>query len=177
MFQWHVDKEMTLRLLEPRDAEPLYALIESCSPYLQEWIPWVKSQYSLEATSAFIRGASRQFAMSDGLQAGIWVDRMIAGVIGFNNVNWMNRSTSIGYWLGETFQGSGIMTKACRAFVHFAFDQMGMNRIEIECAVDNVRSRAIPEKLGFALEGRKRQCEWLNDRYADHFLYSKLAQG
>ncbi|WP_409340893.1 GNAT family N-acetyltransferase [Paenibacillus sp. MBLB4367] len=175
MFSYTIDEHVSLRLLEFRDAEPLYALIRSCGPYLQQWLPWAYSQNTLESTQAFIRGSMAQFAANDGFQAGIWHDNRIVGVIGYHRFDWMNRSTSIGYWLGEGYQGLGIMTKACQALVHFAFGTLGMNRVEIECAVENRKSRAIPERLGFVHEGCRREREWLQDRYVDHVMYGMLA--
>ncbi|RAV23423.1 GNAT family N-acetyltransferase [Paenibacillus contaminans] len=175
MFSYTINDHVSLRLLEIRDAESLHMLISGCKPYLQQWLPWAYSQHSVDSTQAFIRASLAQFAANDGFQAGIWYDNQIAGVIGFHRFDWMNRTTSIGYWLGEPYQGLGIMTNACRTLVHFAFATLGMNRVEIECAVENVKSRAIPERLGFMNEGRRRQREWLQDRYVDHIMYGILA--
>ena len=63
------------------------------------------------------------------------------------------------------------MTVSCRAFVSHAFTTWKMNRVTIQCAAKNTRSRAIPERLGFALEGIVRETEWLYDHYVDHALY------
>ena len=49
-----------------------------------------------------------------------------------------------------------------------------MNRVTIQCATENTRSRAIPERLGFTFEGIVRETEWLYDRYVDHALYGLL---
>jgi ribosomal-protein-serine acetyltransferase len=54
------------------------------------------------------------------------------------------------------------------------FDTWKLNRITIECATDNSRSRAIPERLGFRLEGIVRGIEWLHDHYVDHAMYGLL---
>ena len=51
-----------------------------------------------------------------------------------------------------------------------------LNRVEIRCATENTRSRAIPERLSFTQEGVMRQVQWLHDRYVDHVVYSMLAE-
>ncbi len=66
------------------------------------------------------------------------------------------------------------MTASCRAFVSHAFFTWKLNRVTIECATQNTRSRAIPERLGFKLEGITREIEWLRDHYVDHALYGLL---
>ena len=97
------------------------------------------------------------------------------GVIGFHKIDWNNKSTSIGYWLGEDYVGNGLMTKSVKAFVDYALIDLGLNRVEIRAAVENKKSRAIPERLGFTHEGTIRQSEWLYDHYVDHEVYGMLA--
>ena len=83
-------------------------------------------------------------------------------------------TTALGYWLGEEFQGRGLVTAACRRLVAHSFDVLRLHRVEIRCAVENHRSRAIPERLGFRLEGRFREAEWLYDHWVDHAVYALL---
>jgi ribosomal-protein-serine acetyltransferase len=99
----------------------------------------------------------------------------VAGYIGLNRIDWANYRTEIGYWIGASFQGRGIMTRSCRAMLAYAFDELKLNRVEIYCAVDNLRSRAVPERLGFRKEGVMRQAERVHERYHDLVCYSMLA--
>jgi ribosomal-protein-serine acetyltransferase len=106
---------------------------------------------------------------------GIWYSGELAGVIGHLGVDWTNRSTELGYWLGASFQGNGLATMACRVLTEHAFHELELNRVEIRCAPENTRSRAIPERLGFREEGTLRQDEWLNDHFEDTVVYGMLA--
>jgi len=65
--------------------------------------------------------------------------------------------------------------KACRAFIDHAFGPLGLNRIIISCAVENKKSRAVPEKLGFKEEGVARQSEWQHESFVDMVIYAMLA--
>lgn len=174
MFTYQVHDKTTLRLLEPRHAEPLFALTDANRAHLREWLPWLDSTTSVKDTLAFIQASQQQFASNNGFQAGIWYQDQIVGVIGFR-IAWQNQSTSIGYWLSREFQGRGIMTKACRALADYAFKELGLNRVEIRCAVENLKSRAIPERLGFKNEGTVRQAERLYERFLDIVIYGVLA--
>jgi ribosomal-protein-serine acetyltransferase len=60
--------------------------------------------------------------------------------------------------------------------VNYAFRELGLNRVEIQVATDNMRSRAIPERLGFTQEGILRDDVWLRDRFVDHVVYGMLAR-
>jgi ribosomal-protein-serine acetyltransferase len=83
--------------------------------------------------------------------------------------------TSIGYWLGEEFQGQGTMTAAARLLTDHALVGSELNRVEIRAASENRRSRAIPERLDFREEGILRDAESVGGRLLDRVTYSMLA--
>lgn len=176
MFTLTVHDDLYLKLLEPKDARAVYMLIQQSKNHLRKWLFWVDGTKKLEDSEAFIEESMKQQAANNGFQAGIWYKGEIAGIIGLHYINWINRTTSIGYWLGEPFQGKGIMTDACRALIDKLFNEYELNRIEIRAAVKNVKSQAVPERLGFTKEGCLRQCEWLHDHFADHFVYGLLRE-
>ena len=168
------DPRWRLRLLDESDAEDLYAAVDANRDHLARWLPWASGQ-TLEGTLAFIRSTRRQLASNDGFQAAIVEDGRIIGMVGFHGVSWDHRSATIGYWLAEAAQGRGIMTRAVRALANYAFTVWELNRVEIRAAVDNERSRSIPERLGFRQEGVLRKAELVGDRYVDHAVYATLA--
>ncbi len=163
-------------MLDLQDAMQLFTLLDQSKESLKEWLPFIDSNKSVADTEAFIKSTMKQFSDNNGFQAGIWSDDKIAGVIGFHQINWNNKSTSIGYWLGKGFEGKGLMTKSVNAFVNHAFTELNLNRVEIRAAVENKKSRAIPERLNFTEEGQIRQSEWLYDHYVDHIVYGMLAE-
>lgn len=170
----HISEGSYLRLLSESDAEKLHALIEANRSHLGRWLPWAVGQ-APEDTLAFIRRTRDQLAGNDGFQAAIVCGEEIAGVIGFHGVDWGNRSTSVGYWLAERRQGRGTMTAAVRLLTEHALSTWRLNRVEIRAAVDNRRSRAIPERLGFRQEGTLRESERVGERYLDRVVYAVLA--
>ena len=176
MFEFVVDNEVVLKMLDIMHANQLFELTDSCRPYLKQWLPWVDGTKSVEDTKSFIEMTKKQFAENNGFQAGIWYKGSIAGVIGFHRIDWANKSTSIGYWLGEKYQGNGLMTKSTRSLVNYAISEIKLNRVEIRCAEKNFRSQAIPERLGFIREGVSREAEWLYDHFVDHIVYGILAR-
>ncbi len=175
MFRFIIQDDLELRLLEDRHAEELFTLTDGNREHLRTWLPWVDRTHSPADTLNFIKNGMQQFADNNGFQAGIWFRGQLAGGIGFHYMSWLNRKTEIGYWLGASFQGQGVMTRACRALIDYAFDELHLNRVEIRCATDNTRSRAIPERLGFKQEGVVRQAEWRGDHFGDLVVYSMLA--
>lgn len=175
MFRFKVDQDLELRLLDERCTEELFTLTDQNRHFLRPWLPWVDWTTTPADTRSFIQSGLHQFTNNNGMQAGIWLRGELAGTIGFHYWNWPHRKTEIGYWLGEAYQGQGAMTRACRAMVDYAFGELRLNRVEIRCATGNVRSRAIPERLGFTSEGILRQVEWLDDHFVNHVVYGMLA--
>ena len=175
MFSLKLADELELRLLEERHAEELFAVVDQNRPYLRQWLPWLDTNISSNDTRSFIKSALDQFANNGGLVAGLWERDRIVGIISYNCIDWQNRIAHVGYWLAAEHQGKGIMTRACRALITYAFNELELNRVEIRCATKNKRSRAIPERLGFVQEGTVRHAEWLYDHYVDHIIYGILA--
>lgn len=106
---------------------------------------------------------------------GLWHRETLIGIIGYNSINWLNRTCYPGYWLSEVAQGQGLMTASLRAPVDHAFSELKLNRIDIRCATGNYKSCALPKRLGFTHEGTLRQAEWLYDKFVDHEIFGLLA--
>lgn len=175
-FRYIIDQETELCLLEEEHTETLFALTDENREYLREWLVWVDNIESVSDTRRYIRSAVQQFNDDKGFQAGIWFRGNLAGIIGYQNLDWLNRSAAVGYWVGAAFQGNGLATNACGALVDWAFREWRLNRVEVRCAVENYRSRAIPERLGFTQEGIAHQAEWLYDGFVDLVIYGVLAK-
>lgn len=175
MFTHRIDDDTQLRLIERRHAEELHNLVVQNYDHLREWESWVKDERTLEDTHNFIQRNLKQYAENGGFEISIVHKGLIAGQIGYNYLDWNDRKTEIGYWLGALYQRKGLVTRSCRALINHAFDELKMNRVEIRCGVENKRSRMIPERLGFTREGVLRQAERLHDHYIDLVVYGMLA--
>ena len=174
MFCHKVNEETELRLIERQQAAELLQLLESNREYLRRWHPWVDVLKTPGDVERIIAAWQQQLANNRGIFAGIWFRGHFCGMLYHLSVDWANRCAVLSYWLDERHQGRGIMTACCGAFVAHGFDTWKLNRITIECATENKRSRAIPERLGFKLEGVVRGIEWLHDHFADHAIYGLL---
>lgn len=176
MFIHKIDEDLSLKLIELRDGERVFKLTNNSRDYLREWLPWLDTTTKLEDIIEFIKISLKGFAENNSLNTVILFKGKIVGVAGYNNINWSNKTAYIGYWLGEEFQGNGIMTKVAKALTNYAFSELNLNKVEIRAAVGNKKSRNIPERLNFVNEGCIRQAEWLYDHYVDHVVYGILAE-
>ncbi|GCE21762.1 GNAT family N-acetyltransferase [Dictyobacter kobayashii] len=169
-----VDDEIELCLNELRYADEYFALIIRNIEHLRVWMPWAAGS-TLETTQAYMRGSMQQFAEGLGLPTNIWYRGQLVGASGYPRMSWEKRQAEIGYWVDKDMQGKGIITRAARALVTYAFEEYGLNKVDIHAAAGNQRSRAVPERLGFMLEGTIRQAEWINGNAHDMVIYGILA--
>jgi ribosomal-protein-serine acetyltransferase len=136
------------------DIEELHALVEANRDHLRPWLPFADQPF--EATAGYVERAVRDRKAGEGLAMVLVKDGALAGMVSFVGLSSENRATSIGYWLAQGVQGAGLMTRAVQAMVEEAFGRFQLERVEIRVAAGNVRSRAIPERLGFRKEGELR---------------------
>ena len=100
----------------------------------------------------------------------------LAGVIVLGWIQAAHRSASVSYWLGEEFTGRGLATSALVLISRFAFETLGLNRLEISASVQNPASIAVARRAGFAEEGACREYEYINGHFEDHLRLSLLAK-
>ena len=176
MFNYKIDTESELRMIEPSHAEELNSLVNDNFEHIREWSAWLKVRdRPVDETAGWICQNLGRFTSGEGYDIGIWHKGRMAGQIGYNYFDRENRKTEIGYWLGEPFQGKGLITRSCSALVQIAFKELNVHRVEIRCGSENQKSRKIPERLGFRQEGTAREAEWLHDHFIDLVVYAMLA--
>jgi ribosomal-protein-serine acetyltransferase len=173
-FTRTVCQDLVIKAVELRDAEEIFALVDASRDYLGEWLPWVEGTKTPRDTREWIQSAMDQQAENVALHCRIVFQGRDVGIVGLYRIDWANRVGELGYWLGQAYQGHGIMTKCCRALIDYAFLDLELNRVEVWAAETNHRSRAVPERLGFVQEGVLRDGERLRDRYADCVVYGML---
>lgn len=171
MCELQVDEEITLRELSPEHAETLFALVDANRAHLRRWLPWLDGNTSVKDSLAFIETVAQQRLVNGEFVAGIWFRDELVGVVGHNRLNGDDRSGYLGYWLAQSCQAHGVMTRSCRALIDQALTQLEMECVWIRCAPENLKSRAIPERLGFQAHSTDRDAEWLYDRFVDLINY------
>ncbi len=179
-----VDSDISLTLFERTQTVELFHLVSFNRDHLKNWERWIINMTTLAATQYFIDQNRRLFEeLSDsenqkrnhpGFQFGVIHDKKIIGLVGFQGLHLTDHACALGYWIDQRCEGRGFVTRSCEALIDYAFTELEMNRIEIQCAVDNNRSRKVAERLGFRQEARLSEVEFSDGTYIDHYLYRVL---
>ena len=169
-----ITEAVSLRPLRLSDTPELFALTDANRAYLRRWLPWLDAVRAEEHSREFVEGAIAQHAAGRGPVFAILHHGGLSGVVGFHPIRPIHAVGEIGYWLAEAQQGQGTMTACCKFVVRYGFQTLNLNRLEIAVATSNHKSRAIPERLGFKLEGVLRARENLYGTFVDHAMYAML---
>lgn len=147
-------ERILIRPLRPGDGEAIFEAVEEAREQIAPWLSWVeKTRTPSDSEEAAIRGAARWLLRED-LMVGIWdrdTGRYLGGS-GLHRVDWTVPAFEIGYWLRTSAWRQGYAAEAVEVLCRFAFENLEANRVEIRCDAKNVRSKAVPERLGFVEE-------------------------
>lgn len=169
-----IDESISLEQIELKHSRAIYEIAAAQREYLREWLTWVDMMESEEFIINYIKGSQQRNSEGSEYAFVILENEKVVGRIGMYKIDQFNKIGEIGYWVGAECQGKGIASRACRGMIEFGFNQLNLNRIEIVCGKENVKSQAIPERFKFSKEGILRQGAVLNGNFHDLVLYSML---
>ena len=104
-------------------------------------------------------------------------DEQIVGAININNiVRGSFQSASLGYYVGAEYQGTGYMLEGLNQLIAYAFNTMGLHRLEANIQPKNIRSQKLVERCGFTLEGYSEAFLFINGAWRDHQRWCRVHQ-
>lgn len=157
-----IEENLYLRELCKEDAQDIFNAIDSNRLYFEKWLPFVPFTKSINDSLEYILSVINSKELVYTIREG----ETFLGIIGFKETNLDTKTTELGYWLKEKYQGRGIITKGAKILCENAFKKRGIKRIIIKVEVGNNKSKAIPERLGFILQGIDK----------DTFCYNKVVE-
>lgn len=150
-----VTERLVLEPVRADHAGAMWHAVERSLPELRKWMAWAPTtspirvaEFTARAEAAWTDGVSWEFVATNGNE--------VAGTLGINRYDEMWRAANLGYWVRSDLAGRGLATEAAAAVASFGFDVVGIHRLELVAAVDNIASQRVAEKLGFVREGIKR---------------------
>lgn len=171
-------KRLVLRTYDPRDpaeAPRMYEAIDKNRDHLMRHMSWAKTHDSVEVTRAWIRETRGKFEAMTDFPFGIFTrdDGRFVGGCGLHvRGEPVPCALEIGYWLCENETNKGYAREAAEALTRVALDLARTDRVIIRAAVDNTRSRRVPEALGYTFEGIARKSLRTNDIPTDAAIYA-----
>jgi ribosomal-protein-serine acetyltransferase len=167
-----------IRRWRPEDAGALYdAVVESVGE-VGRWLSWCHAGYTVEDAEAWIATATSAWNVGTMYDFPI-IERdsgAFVGGVGLSDVSGCPRMANLGYWVRTSHAGQGAATEAARLVARFGFEQLGMRRIEILVAVENLASQRVAAKLGALREGLLRNRVQMNGEMHHAFMHSLVPE-
>lgn len=167
------DGVVRLRLMSEADVPAVVEAVQD--PEIPRWTR-VPIPYGDEDARQFRR------MTSNGLQAGTDLAALIVsanegellGAVGIHGIDPESGRCSAGYWVAASARGRGVAARAMRLLCTYAFDELGVQRIELWIDPDNKASLGVAEAVGFAREGLLRSFMPIKGQRRDMLMYSLL---
>lgn len=119
------------------------------------WMPWCTSSFSEQDALAWFKQCRASMRAETGYELGIFSEKTgeLLGGAGLNSINRQYLFCNLGYWVRQSAQRQGVALRTVQALAPYAFNALGMHRVEIVIAVGNTASEAVARKCGAQFEG------------------------
>ena len=172
-------RRLVLRCYQPKDVRLLESAVIESLEHLKPWMPWAhREPLPLQERIDLLREFRGNFDLEQEYVFGIFTEdesRLVGGTGLHPRVG--AGGLEIGYWIHQDFINQGYATESTASLVRVAFEINGVQRVEIHCDPDNVRSAAVPRKLGFSHEATLRKRNPFLDEMRDHMVWTLFAEG
>lgn len=165
-------ERLHLRTYEMKDEKAIYEIINS--PGIFETTLNIPYPYPKEQVSIWIHFTVKNSLYKRGYEYGIFSKTgKYIGNVGIVNIDWLNNSAEVTYFIGEALWGQGYATEAVQAILAFAFENLELERIQGRCMSGNLASFKVMQKCGLSYEGMARHEVIKGGKYHD-VLYAAI---
>lgn len=170
------DNDIEIRVATELEAQLHFDAIHASVQDIGKWESWCTEHYLLEDSRKYLidseqkrhRGVEFNFCLFDRHSG------QIVGSVSVNRINTDYKFANIGYWVRSDFTGKSLAALAAKAIARFAFEQLGLTRVEIVVMDGNQRSRRVAEKVGATPEGLHRNRLYYHGQPKDAWVYSLI---
>lgn len=145
---------LVLTRLAASDVPALIVAVNESLDHLRPWMAWAAEPATAKTMAAFVEDADEGWRLGSGFHYAVrrpGSADLVAG--GGLHVRHGAGVLEIGYWVHVDHVRQGIATALAATLSGAALELPTADRVEIRCDIANVRSAAVPEKLGFRFEG------------------------
>lgn len=173
------DGIITIRTHKSSDVHPYFEAVRESIAEVSRHLPWCHQDYSIEETRMWVektvprlweQRSEYHFVITDA------VTGSILGGCGLDEVNWVNQTANLGYWVRTSRTRQGTATAASRLLARFGFEKLQLKRIDVATSVENIPSARVIEKLNPSQKRKVKDNSPLNDGTLDTIVLSLFLQ-
>ena len=174
-FQLNTER-LALRNLTPENTEEMLDYYIRNEEHLRQYEPTRDSGfYTYEGQKEILTESFRQFIDGTSIDLGIFKDEKLIGKIKLSNIVYgILRNAFVGYSIDKEHQGKGYMKEALNTVCSYAFEEMGLHRLEASTLIENSRSQGVLKACGFNELGISEKYLYINGEWRDHKIFYKV---
>jgi RimJ/RimL family protein N-acetyltransferase len=100
----------------------------------------------------------------------------VLGGCGLDQINWVNQTANLGYWVRTSRTRQGVATAASKLLVRFGFEHLQLKRIDVVTSIDNIPSARVAEKLNPSKKKRVKNSSPTKEDVSDTIVFSIFSQ-
>ena len=148
-----IDEELHLRPFRLDDAPHLNCAVRESLNELKPWMSWATDAYSERTARDYITIARARWEEHTFYAFAILRAEELLGACTLSSIHSVYRFCNLGYWVRTSCHGQGIAGRAAKLVARFAFEHLGLVRVEIVIGVGNHASLRVAQKIGAHDEG------------------------
>lgn len=166
-------EHVNLKILTTDDAKDMLDYYKRNREHLRRYEPTREECfYSIEAQRQILVENYKQFLNGVGICFGIYKNEKLIGKIQISSiVVGVFKSGIVGYSMDNEEQGNGYMKETLKLLIKYAFNEMGIHRIEASTLVDNLRSQSVLKSCNFIELGLNKNYLFINGKWRDHITF------
>jgi RimJ/RimL family protein N-acetyltransferase len=169
------DDGAELRPLEPWHAEEFLAHLDRGREFIGQHIPFGTRETDVDSARELLTRYAHRRADDAGGLHGIWLDGKLVGGVLFRTFDAAQGTAEVGCWLEPAVVGRGLVTRAVRVLLDWAFDARGIHRVEWRASSANTPSINVARRLGMRRDGVLRENNLYRGARQDLEVWSLLA--
>ena len=156
------------------DAEAFANAARESVDTVGRWMPWCTSSFSEQNALDWFEQCRSGRSSQAGYEFGVFAQASgkLMGGVGLNAINHQHLFCNLGYWVRQSAQRRGVALSTVQAMLPYAFNTLGMQRVEIVIAEGNTASEALARKVGAQFEGKARNRLQLHGRPVTASMFS-----
>ena len=147
------DEDLLLRPFRLDDAPQLHCAVQESLKELKPWMSWATDEYSERTAREYISIARARWEEHTFYAFAVLRGDDLLGACTLSSIHPIYHFCNLGYWIRTSCHGQGIAGRAAKLVACFAFEHLGLIRVEIVIALGNRPSLRVAEKIGAHDEG------------------------
>ena len=168
------DEEILLRPFHLEDAFALCSAVRESLRELSPWMSWATEGYDERSAREYISITRARWEEHTFYAFAVLREGNLLGACTLSSIHPIYHFCNLGYWIRTSCHGQGIAGRAAKLTARFAFEHLGLIRVEIVIAVGNRASLRVAEKIGAHPEGVLLNRMVVGKSISDAHMYSLL---